>query len=508
MGATTVLVGGLFMPKRNEIKNSNDSNNVVVEDVKPNYNNMIYYASETEDTGASEADSKEQGGALFVGNGSTISLSNNASITDHMGKYGGAVYVASGGTFNMTGGTITGNYAKYGGAIYIESGGVCNLSGGLIEVNEAESGTAIFVEDGGELNITGDVSITGNIEGEWGYLVFDGVRYRNFEDFYKIYDTINPDNYESFNYDIYGTVYHDYVNTKNNNAWLNGLNFKTGKDVNINGCYDSENSDDVPNIITDGVYVSVVFRAVGGNLTFSNIVFDDIRTSDSGTWEWYYFKPNCVNLVIDNCVFNEGLVLNEVTDATITNTTFNSITSSHYAFWIGSSGYSSYASYSDYVETCILDNCVFTGYRAIKILSSEADITLKNIEFIGIEQKCAIVNDVDVSWNNIDFYDIKVKDCLKGFISSYENLYIDVSNNFDNYNYEYDGGSGGVYHINESYWVNFYSGNEIIGFLFYYEENPYYMDFYEASKVIGDKYGNIHVYGLDGELIFEYISDY
>ena len=55
---------------------------------------------------------------------------------------GGGVYVGSGTTFNMSGGTISGNYATNGGGVYV--GGTFTMTGGTISGNTATKGEGVY----------------------------------------------------------------------------------------------------------------------------------------------------------------------------------------------------------------------------------------------------------------------------------------------------------------------------------------------------------------------------
>jgi hypothetical protein len=61
---------------------------------------------------------------------------------------GGGVYFA-GGTFNMSGGTISGNTAYYGGGVYFAGGGgTFAMNGGTISSNTAYYGGGVYVNGG------------------------------------------------------------------------------------------------------------------------------------------------------------------------------------------------------------------------------------------------------------------------------------------------------------------------------------------------------------------------
>ena len=103
----------------------------------------------------------EKGGAIYLASGSTYNMSKG-TIKGHVAEKGGAIYIGNGAKFTMTGGTITGNYAKYGGAIYVASGGECYINGGTITGNYAENAPAIYVEDGGILKISSTALVKDN----------------------------------------------------------------------------------------------------------------------------------------------------------------------------------------------------------------------------------------------------------------------------------------------------------------------------------------------------------
>ena len=66
--------------------------------------------------------------------GGTATLTDNGIITNAAAS---GVNITNGGTFNMTGGTITGNKGSNGGAVFMD-GGKFNMNGGIITGNTAE----------------------------------------------------------------------------------------------------------------------------------------------------------------------------------------------------------------------------------------------------------------------------------------------------------------------------------------------------------------------------------
>ena len=110
--------------------------------------------------------------------GGTLTLEDNSDeqigkVTGGYCDYGGGVYVASGGMFNMSGGIITGNTAKAGGGVYVAAGSTFNMTGGSITGNRAlgyeESGKNYYgggVDVYGTFKISDSPVITGNNKGK------------------------------------------------------------------------------------------------------------------------------------------------------------------------------------------------------------------------------------------------------------------------------------------------------------------------------------------------------
>jgi hypothetical protein len=94
-------------------------------------------------------------GGTFTMSGGTIS-GNTASFSD-----GGGVSV-DGGTFVMSGGSISGNTAAFSGGVHVYFGGTFTMSGGTISGNTASSGYGGGVSaDGGTFTMSGG-TISGN----------------------------------------------------------------------------------------------------------------------------------------------------------------------------------------------------------------------------------------------------------------------------------------------------------------------------------------------------------
>ena len=86
-----------------------------------------------------------KGRRISVGSGASFTLcdcSTGGVLTggSDSARNGGGVYVAGGGTFTMTGGSIAGNTAAAGGGVYVDEGGTFTMAGGSINNNKATSG--------------------------------------------------------------------------------------------------------------------------------------------------------------------------------------------------------------------------------------------------------------------------------------------------------------------------------------------------------------------------------
>lgn len=188
--------------------------------IKSNY----YYASATEDTGASHASSLYKGGAIYLGINSSYTM-NGGVKSGNSKTYGGAVYVSSGATFTMNAGTIEGNSATYGGAVYIEAGGTFIMNGGKIINNSAKTAPAVYIEDGGTFTVKAGCEISDNY--------FLKVDYQISEDTVKVgHKTDGVD----MHYIEYGTYPQTYVgNTMNETmeSWFASEQPTAVKDYNL-----------------------------------------------------------------------------------------------------------------------------------------------------------------------------------------------------------------------------------------------------------------------------------
>ena len=135
------------------------------------------------------------GGAFFVNSGATLNMSGTAKITnckteklDGTHGRGGAVWVA--GTFNMSGGTISGCQASWGGAVFVFNGarnayynndtrsGTFKMTGGTItECRSYSDGCGVYTQS--NVEISGDAKITSNRPLRWEALNLIDGKYPN-----------------------------------------------------------------------------------------------------------------------------------------------------------------------------------------------------------------------------------------------------------------------------------------------------------------------------------------
>lgn len=115
-----------------------------------------------------------KGRRISVGSGASFTLcdcSTGSVLTggSDSARNGGGVYVAGGGTFTMTGGSIAGNTAAAGGGVYVDEGGTFTMAGGSINNNKATSGGGGGVMVNlGTFTLSGG-SITGNATNDETY---------------------------------------------------------------------------------------------------------------------------------------------------------------------------------------------------------------------------------------------------------------------------------------------------------------------------------------------------
>jgi hypothetical protein len=134
------------------------------------------------------------GGAVWVAAGGTFTVASstfagNSVEWDPQGGQGGAVYVAAGGTFTVNSTLFSGNTVAdedgEGGAVYVAAGGTCTVTSSTFSGNTADpsldgDGGAVYVAAGGTFAVT-STTFSGNAAGDpkysggrGGALFFDG----------------------------------------------------------------------------------------------------------------------------------------------------------------------------------------------------------------------------------------------------------------------------------------------------------------------------------------------
>lgn len=100
--------------------------------------------------------------------GGTVTPFNLAA--DNEDSYAG-IYLRTGGTFNMHGGSIAGGSAKYGPCVYIANGTFTMDGGSISGGTSTGSGAAIYLS-AGSMNISGNAQVTGGTCGASGGILY------------------------------------------------------------------------------------------------------------------------------------------------------------------------------------------------------------------------------------------------------------------------------------------------------------------------------------------------
>jgi hypothetical protein len=103
-------------------------------------------------------DANGTGRVLYIGGGNKVTMEENLTLAKGSVSTGGGVYIGSGSTFTMNGGTIRGSIA--GGGVYIVNGSTFTMNRGTIEGNTAGSGGGVCAGSGSTFTMNG-----GTIEG-------------------------------------------------------------------------------------------------------------------------------------------------------------------------------------------------------------------------------------------------------------------------------------------------------------------------------------------------------
>jgi predicted outer membrane repeat protein len=112
-------------------------------------------------------------GEMIVNSGDFL-----ANVTVGTGGKGGFVYNV--GSLLINGGNIFANVSYYGGAIYVADGGSVTLSGGVLKFNTATaSGGACYIASGGELSLNGTSIFSNRAGGEGAGVYSDGTLFNS-----------------------------------------------------------------------------------------------------------------------------------------------------------------------------------------------------------------------------------------------------------------------------------------------------------------------------------------
>jgi hypothetical protein len=116
--------------------------------------NMSGDASVIDNYAHGASSSQGNGGGVGV-HGSIFTMSDNSKISDNTAyDSGGGVYIANtGGTFNMSGGTISDNLANTGGGVYVFNNSTFNMSGNASVIGNTVQGANNADPNGGGVGV-------------------------------------------------------------------------------------------------------------------------------------------------------------------------------------------------------------------------------------------------------------------------------------------------------------------------------------------------------------------
>ena len=173
--------------------------------------------------------------------------------------------------------------------------------------------------------------------------------------------------------------------------------------------------------------------AATGKISVVGLKINDTRKTSSSHYTLTNTEFQCGELFIENCTFTNCVQFNRGTKATIKNCVFDFNIASRYSIWAGYVGGDGGIN-MDFVDTFVIEGCTFNNTtRGIKVVTSGADITIKDNTFVGLTEKPAIVLDsTDVEKNTVLLKNNTFTNCAKGDWNSTDN------NKFDEpYNPEY-----------------------------------------------------------------------
>ena len=162
--------------------------------------------------------------------------------------------------------------------------------------------------------------------------------------------------------------------------------------------------------------------AAPGKISVTDLKINDTRNTSTTHYTLTNTEFQCGELYLENCTFTNCIQFNRGTTATIKNCIFDFNIASRYSIWAGYVGGDG-GSNMDYVETFVIKGCTFKNTtRGIKVVTSGANITIEDNNFIGLTEKPGIVLDSkNVDINTVLIKNNKFKDCAKGDLNSSTN---------------------------------------------------------------------------------------
>ena len=210
------------------------------------------------------------GAAVYiVGSGNSteaIAQMTNGTIKNANASYGGAIYIAGGGSMLMSGGSIEScNAVNNGGAVYIDNG-TFTMNGGEIKNCTAQNGGAIYINDG--LFTMADGNFNNNSSTNGGSVYVNGGTFEISNGQF----TNNESDYGGAVYVNNGTFTVRGGEFKNNLAINGGAAYVSGGNIDIfNGLFDGNEA------ITNGGAIYVNTNSVDVKIN----VYDGVITNNT-----------------------------------------------------------------------------------------------------------------------------------------------------------------------------------------------------------------------------------